>query len=77
MLGMLQELSLMTLVNAFLIFIVTLVFLFVLRPLAVAVGLVDVPGGRKRHGMPVPLIGGICMSIGVGFGATLLDHPVG
>jgi UDP-GlcNAc:undecaprenyl-phosphate GlcNAc-1-phosphate transferase len=66
----------MTLVTAFLIFIVTLVFLFVLRPLAVAVGLVDVPGGRKRHGMPVPLIGGICMSIGVGFGATLVEHPV-
>jgi UDP-GlcNAc:undecaprenyl-phosphate GlcNAc-1-phosphate transferase len=66
----------MNLVTAFLIFIVTLVFLFVLRPLAVAVGLVDVPGGRKRHGMPVPLIGGICMSIGVGFGATLVEHPV-
>jgi UDP-GlcNAc:undecaprenyl-phosphate GlcNAc-1-phosphate transferase len=65
----------MTLVTAFLIFIVTLVFLFVLRPLAVAVGLVDVPGGRKRHGMPVPLIGGVCMSIGVGFGATLIEHP--
>lgn len=66
----------MTLVTAFLIFIVTVVFLFVLRPLAVAVGLVDVPGGRKRHGIPVPLIGGICMSIGLGFGAALLDHPV-
>jgi UDP-GlcNAc:undecaprenyl-phosphate GlcNAc-1-phosphate transferase len=65
----------MTLVTAFLIFIVTVVFLFVLRPLATAVGLVDVPGGRKRHGMPVPLIGGICMSIGVGFGAILVEHP--
>src|SRR5688572_25947635 len=77
MLGMLTRVDLMALVTAFLIFIVTLVFLFVLRPVAFAVGLVDVPGGRKRHGMPVPLIGGICMSIGVGFGATLLDHPVG
>ncbi len=66
----------MTLVTAFLVFIVTLVFLFVLRPLAIAVGLVDVPGGRKRHGMPVPLIGGICMSVGVGFGASLVEHPV-
>jgi UDP-GlcNAc:undecaprenyl-phosphate/decaprenyl-phosphate GlcNAc-1-phosphate transferase len=65
----------MTLVTAFLIFIVTVVFLFVLRPLATAVGLVDLPGGRKRHGMPVPLIGGICMSIGVGFGAILVEHP--
>jgi UDP-GlcNAc:undecaprenyl-phosphate GlcNAc-1-phosphate transferase len=54
---------------------VTLVFLLVLRPVAAAVGLVDVPGGRKTHDVPVPLIGGICMSIGLGFGASLLEHP--
>ena len=59
----------------FLTFVVTVVFMFVLRPVAVAVGLVDVPGGRKRHGVPVPLVGGICMSTGLGFGTTLVDHP--
>jgi UDP-GlcNAc:undecaprenyl-phosphate GlcNAc-1-phosphate transferase len=59
----------------FLTFMVTLVFLLILRPVAVAAGLVDVPGGRKTHDVPVPLIGGVCMSIGVGFGSALLAHP--
>ena len=56
-------------------FTVTLVFLLVLRPVAAAVGLVDVPGGRKTHDVPVPVIGGVCMSIGLGFAAALFGHP--
>lgn len=56
-------------------FLITVLLLLTLRPLASAVGLVDLPGGRKTHGAPVPLIGGICMSIGLGFGAALIDHP--
>src|SRR5262252_4360409 len=56
-------------------FVVSVVFMFVLRPIASAVGLVDMPGGRKRHGMPVPLSGGIAMSVGLGFGTTLVAHP--
>ena len=59
----------------FLTFMVTLVFLLILRPVAVAIGLVDVPGGRKTHDVPVPVIGGLCMSIGVGFGTNLIAHP--
>jgi UDP-GlcNAc:undecaprenyl-phosphate GlcNAc-1-phosphate transferase len=51
------------------------VFLLILRPVATAVGLVDVPGGRKNHDVPVPVIGGVCMSIGLGFGAALFQHP--
>jgi UDP-GlcNAc:undecaprenyl-phosphate/decaprenyl-phosphate GlcNAc-1-phosphate transferase len=66
----------MNAVAFFLTFVLTVVFMFVLRPIASAVGLVDVPGGRKRHGTAVPLIGGVCMSIGLGFGTTLVDHPV-
>lgn len=62
-------------IAAFLAFVVTVLFMFVLRPLAIAVGLVDVPGGRKRHGVPVPVIGGIAMSIGLGLGTSLVDHP--
>jgi UDP-GlcNAc:undecaprenyl-phosphate GlcNAc-1-phosphate transferase len=65
----------MTLATVFLTFVVTVVFMFVLRPVAAAVGLVDIPGGRKRHGTPVPLIGGICMSVGLGFGTSLMEHP--
>jgi len=65
----------MTIVAAFLSSVVTVVFMFALRPVAVAVRLVDVPGGRKRHDVPVPIIGGVAMSIGLGFGTSLVEHP--
>ena len=65
----------MSIVAAFLSFVVTVVFMFALRPVAIAVGLVDIPGGRKRHDVPVPIIGGIAMSIGLGFGTSLIEHP--
>ncbi|HUQ50930.1 MAG TPA: MraY family glycosyltransferase [Gammaproteobacteria bacterium] len=65
----------MTVVTSFLSFIVTIVFMFALRPVAVAVGLVDIPGGRKRHDVPVPIIGGVAMSIGLGIGTSLIEHP--
>jgi UDP-GlcNAc:undecaprenyl-phosphate/decaprenyl-phosphate GlcNAc-1-phosphate transferase len=65
----------MTIVTSFLAFIVTIVFMFALRPVAVALGLVDIPGGRKRHDVPVPIIGGIAMSVGLGLGTSLVEHP--
>jgi len=65
----------MQVVTFFLTFMITLVFLLMLRPVAVAVRLVDVPGGRKTHDAPVPVIGGVCMSIGLGFGAVAFGHP--
>lgn len=65
----------MTIVGAFLALFVTVVFLFVLRPVAVEVGLVDVPGGVKRHSARVPLIGGIAMAVGLGFGSSLVGAP--
>ena len=46
-------------------FVVTVAFLVALRPLAISVGLVDRPGGRKRHVGNVPIIGGIAMFIGI------------
>lgn len=66
----------MAIVAALLAFVTTTVFMFSLRPLAIAVGLVDIPGGRKRHDGPVPLIGGIAMSIGLGFGSSFVEHSV-
>ena len=63
-------------VAAFLSFVVTVLFMFALRPVAFAVGLVDIPGGRKRHGAPVPVIGGIAMSIGLGVGSALIARPM-
>lgn len=65
----------MTTATAFLSFVVTVVFMFALRPVAVAVGLVDLPGGRKRHGAPVPIIGGIAMTVGLGVGTSLIEYP--
>jgi UDP-GlcNAc:undecaprenyl-phosphate/decaprenyl-phosphate GlcNAc-1-phosphate transferase len=59
-------------VAAFLSFVVTVLFMFALRPVALAAGLIDVPGGRKKHGHPVPVIGGIAMSIGLGVGTRLV-----
>lgn len=66
----------MTIVGPFLALIVTVLFMFTLRPVAVEVGLVDVPGGRKRHDARVPLIGGIAMAVGLGFGSSLVGAPV-
>ena len=50
-------------------FLVTTAMLFVLRPVAVALGLVDTPNHRKQHTGDVPVIGGIAIFLGVFFAA--------
>src|SRR5262245_2887501 len=45
--------------------LVTVLFMFALRPVARGVGLIDRPGGRKMHDGDIPLIGGLAMFIGV------------
>lgn len=45
--------------------IVTITFMFALRPIATRVGLVDRPGGRKLHEGDIPIIGGLAMFIGI------------
>jgi UDP-GlcNAc:undecaprenyl-phosphate GlcNAc-1-phosphate transferase len=52
--------------------IVTLLFIMVLRPVALAIGLVDIPGGRKMHPNPTPVIGGVAMYLGLFFGGMLM-----
>jgi undecaprenyl-phosphate alpha-N-acetylglucosaminyl 1-phosphatetransferase len=52
----------------------TIFALYMLRPLAVRLGLVDKPGGRKLHQGNVPLIGGIAMFLGFAF--SLLTLPI-
>jgi UDP-GlcNAc:undecaprenyl-phosphate GlcNAc-1-phosphate transferase len=58
-------------------FVVTTALHFVLRPLAIATGLVDTPNARKKHTGDVPVIGGIAIYLGV-FAAALIgpmfDH---
>jgi UDP-GlcNAc:undecaprenyl-phosphate/decaprenyl-phosphate GlcNAc-1-phosphate transferase len=46
-----------------------------LRPLAVAVNLVDRPGGRKTHHGEIPVVGGLAMFIGIVLGVGLLAIP--
>ena len=47
-------------------FICTLIFNILLIPLATRLGLVDIPGGRKLHQAPTPLVGGIAMFLAFG-----------
>src|SRR3990167_2917616 len=51
----------------------TLFCIYLLRPLAIHINLVDSPGGRKRHRYPVPLIGGVALFIGLCFALLALD----
>ena len=67
--------------NAFAIaFLIATTLMLVLRPIAFALRLVDVPGGRKTHAGEVPVIGGVAMfmavcasvsSVGVGGSGTV------
>lgn len=44
--------------------VMTLLLLIMLYPVSFKLGLVDYPGGRKKHNNAVPLIGGIAVFIG-------------
>ncbi|MFM1896545.1 MAG: hypothetical protein RLZZ385_1619 [Pseudomonadota bacterium] len=45
-------------------FFLTAISLLALRPFATRVGLVDIPGGRKTHEVPTPLVGGLGIYLG-------------
>lgn len=45
-------------------FVVTALMVVLLRPLAISVGLVDIPSGRKSHSGNIPLIGGMAIFVG-------------
>jgi UDP-GlcNAc:undecaprenyl-phosphate GlcNAc-1-phosphate transferase len=53
-------------------FALTLLAICALRPLAIAVDLVDRPGGRKTHFGDVPIVGGLAMLLGIVLGSGLL-----
>jgi UDP-GlcNAc:undecaprenyl-phosphate/decaprenyl-phosphate GlcNAc-1-phosphate transferase len=53
-------------------FVLCLLAIFALRPLAIAVDLIDRPGGRKTHHGEVPIIGGLAMFLGIVLGTGLL-----
>ncbi len=61
-------------------FFVTVAGVFLLRPLAIRVGIVDTPGGRKHHNGDIPLVGGAAIYLAVVGGLLLTpfaDWPVG
>jgi UDP-GlcNAc:undecaprenyl-phosphate/decaprenyl-phosphate GlcNAc-1-phosphate transferase len=53
-------------------FALTLLAICALRPIAIAVDLVDRPGGRKTHFGDVPIVGGLAMLLGIVLGSGLL-----
>ena len=57
-------------------FIVTIILVHQLKPLATRLNLVDKPGGRKQHLGSVPLIGGISIFIGFIFALLTLHIPL-
>jgi UDP-GlcNAc:undecaprenyl-phosphate GlcNAc-1-phosphate transferase len=48
-----------------------------LRPFAPALGLMDRPGGRKIHETPTPVIGGLGIAAGLGFGLAVAGGVAG
>lgn len=54
-------------------FAITMMAILTLRPVAVAINLVDRPGGRKTHHGKVPVVGGLAMFLGLIFGIGLVE----
>ena len=56
-------------------FCLCLLAMIALRPVAIAVKLIDRPGGRKQHVGEVPVVGGLGMLLGMVLGMGLLPFP--
>jgi UDP-GlcNAc:undecaprenyl-phosphate GlcNAc-1-phosphate transferase len=65
-----------TIVNFGLPLLVTVLFMFALRPVARGMGLIDRPGGRKMHVGEVPVIGGLAMAGGLLVGSLYASHSI-
>lgn len=52
-------------------------FIFLFKPLAQRIGLVDQPGGRKDHKQPTPMVGGIAVFCTFLLTVLTLDMPLG
>jgi UDP-GlcNAc:undecaprenyl-phosphate GlcNAc-1-phosphate transferase len=55
-------------------FSITAIFMFALQPVSRKMGLVDLPGGRKRHDGNVPIIGGIAIFVGMFSGLVIIPE---
>lgn len=56
--------------------IAVIVLTKLMLPLAKRVGLMALPGGRKKHGVPTPIIGGIAIFFGFCFSLLLLPNSL-
>lgn len=56
-------------------FSLCLLAMLALRPVAIAVDLIDRPGGRKLHHGDIPIVGGLGMLLGIVLGLGLLPLP--
>lgn len=54
-------------------FSMTVLAILVLRPLAIAIDLVDYPGGRKMHEGRVPLVGGLAIFLAFAIAVGLME----
>lgn len=51
--------------------LITILLMVAFRPVALAIGLVDMPGGRKQHVGAIPMTGGSAMYVAIAIGLTL------
>ena len=61
------------LTSVLLSFGLTVLFILVIRPVALRVGLVDIPGGRKIHQGHIPIVGGMAIFLGWSFASLTLS----
>ncbi|WP_141709301.1 MraY family glycosyltransferase [Desulfuribacillus stibiiarsenatis] len=52
-------------------FLITYAFVPITRKIAIRLGIVDKPNGRKIHADPIPLLGGLAIFLGLGVSALL------
>ena len=60
-----MNISLTSIIGPFVAFTATALLIMLLKPIAKASGLVDVPNKRSSHSQPTPLIGGLSIYIAV------------
>ena len=61
--------------NLLISFALSVLFVWLLKPVAVQLGLVDHPGGHKTHTEETPLIGGVAIYLALTI--TILSYIVG
>jgi len=62
--------------SALLASIITFIAIYLLRPFAISINLLDSPNSRKKHTGSVPLIGGIAMFIGITGSILVLSNDL-